>query len=73
MQVTNSTKTEQGQRFDLNNGDALLMKEMRAPSGKIVLSPVYVFANGRTYSAHTGRFSDTTILPAMAAIRRFQA
>lgn len=72
MQVTTATKTAQGQRFELNNGDALLMKEMRAPSGKVVIEPVYQFANGRTYSARTGRYAGTTILPAMAAVRRFQ-
>lgn len=73
MQVTNATQTAQGQRYELDNGDALLMKEMRAPSGRLVIEPVYQFANGRTYSARTGRYAEKTILPAMAAIRRFQA
>ena len=73
MQVTATNTATNGQRYELSNGDALLMKEMRAPSGKLVIEPVYVFANGRTYSARTGRFAATTIAPAMAAVRRYQA
>lgn len=73
MQVTAITQTASGQRYELSNGDALLMKEMKAPSGKVVIEPVYVFANGRTYSARTGRFAATTITPAMAAVSRYQA
>lgn len=73
MQVTATNKTVHGQRYELDNGDALLMKEMRTHSGKLVTAPVYVFSNGRTYSARTGRFAATTIAPAMAAVRRYQS
>lgn len=73
MQVTANTQTAKGQRYELSNGDALLMKEMKAPSGKVIIEPVYVFSNGRTYSARSGRFAATTIAPAMAALRRYQA
>lgn len=73
MQVITATRTEQGTVYSLDNGEALLMKEQRVPSGKLDISPVYLFANGRTYSARTGRFADTTIRPAMAAVRRYEA
>ena len=69
MQVTAATNTAEGQLFVLNNGDSLLMKN----SSNGASFPVYVFANGRTYSARTGRFSATTIVPAMVAVRRYQA
>ena len=69
MQVTAATKTAEGQLFSLDNGAALLLKN----SSNGTTFPAYVFANGRTYSARTGRFSTTTIAPAMAAVRRFQA
>jgi len=73
MQVIAATNTTQGQLFNLSNGDALLMKESQTCGGKVCVYPVYVFSNGRTYSARTGRFSATTIAPAMAAVRRYQA
>ena len=69
MQVTATTKTAKGQLFNLDNGAALLLKN----SSNGATFPVYVFANGRTYSARTGRFSETTVRPAMAAVRRFLA
>ena len=65
MQVTTTKKTSEGQLFNLDNGAALLLKN--ASNGTTF--PVYVFANGRTYS----RFSETTMRPAMAAVRRFLA
>jgi len=71
MQVTAATQTAQGQLYELSNGDALLMKESLTCGGKPCVYPVYQFANGRTYSARTGRFAQSTILPAMAAVRRF--
>lgn len=73
MQVTDTTQTAEGQRYQLSNGDALLMKQSLTCGGKPCVSPVYVFANGRTYSARTGRFAATTIAPALAAVRRHQA
>ena len=73
MQVTAATKTAEGQLFNLSNGDALLMKESVTCGGKPCAYPVYVFANGARCSARTGRFSSTTIAPAMVAVRRFQA
>lgn len=73
MQVTAAIKTAEGQLFNLNNGDALLMKESVTIGGKPCAYPVYVYANGSRCSARTGRFSATTIAPAMVAVRRFQA
>lgn len=67
MQVTAATKTAEGRLFSLDNGAALLLKN----SSNGATFPVYVFANGRTYSARTGRFSDTTVRPAMSAVRKF--
>lgn len=73
MQVTAATKTAEGQLFRLNNGDALLMKDSVTIGGRPCVYPVYVYANGARCSARTGRFSATTIAPAMAAVRKFQA
>ena len=69
MQVTAATKTAEGQLFNLDNGTALLLKN----SSNGAIFPVYVFPNGRTYSARTGRFSETTVRPAMDAVRKFLA
>lgn len=73
MQVTTATKTAEGQLFNLNNGDAVLIKGSVNLGGKPCTYPVYVFASGAQYSARTGRFASTTIRSAMAAVRRFQA
>ncbi len=73
MQVTAATKTAEGHLFNLSNGDALLMKESQTCGGKTCVYPVYMFSNGQIYSARTGRYSATTIAPAMAAVRRYQA
>ncbi len=67
MKVTTASQTAEGKRYSLNNGDALLMKV----SGRTTY-PVYVFANGRTYSARTGRFSRSTVIPACVAVQRFE-
>jgi hypothetical protein len=73
MQVTAATKTAEGQLFSLNNGDSLLMKNSLTIGGKACAYPVSVYANGVRCSARTGRFSATTIAPAMVAVRKFQA
>jgi hypothetical protein len=72
MQVTAATQTTEGKLYSLSNGDALLMKEITGCAGKALVYPVYVFANGRTYSARTGRFSHMTVVPACAAALRFE-
>lgn len=73
MQVTTVTQTEAGQQFNLDNGDALLLKAYVTCSGKAMTYPVYTKPNGRTYSARTGGYAATTVQPAMAAVRRFLA
>ena len=73
MKVTAATQNAEGQLFSLSNGDALLMKDSMTCGGKPCTYPVYMFANGARCSARTGRYSATTIVPAMAAVRRFGA
>jgi hypothetical protein len=64
MNVTSKQVTEQGIRYELSNGCALMVNGRSAS---------YVFTNGRTYSARTGRYSQSTIIPAMRAAERFEA
>jgi len=73
MQVTTAANTIEGKLYSLTNGDALLMRESVGLNGKPLVYPVYVYANGRTCSARTGRFSHLTVIPACAAVRRFEA
>lgn len=73
MQVTAANQTAEGQRYELNNGDALLMKQSVTCGGKPCVYPVYVFANGLRTSARSGRWASSTLVPAMAAVRRYQA
>lgn len=71
MRVTSASQTAEGTLYSLNNGDALLIKETVTIIGRPTKCAVYVFANGRTYSARTGRFSRSTVHPALAAVRHF--
>jgi hypothetical protein len=64
MNVTSKQVTEQGTRYELSNGAALLVRGSFAS---------YLFANGRTYSARTGQHSQSTIIPALRAAARFDA